>query len=103
MVEPTAVRASGEVDVGSLQPIFLQLAPADIALLKFVFESYEGVGVVRTLDRRAATVVALISRDFLADAWGIIADLQQRIGCRVIEAPDEAGEDWLLRLLQAAG
>ncbi len=102
MDAPTADRTGGATAVGGLQPIFLQLAPTDIALLKFVFESYEGVGIVRTLDRRAATVVALVSHDFLADAWGIIEDLQGRIDCRVIEAPREAGEDWLLRLLQKA-
>lgn len=101
MNDPVANRAADRAEVGGLQPIFLQLAPVDIALLKFVFESYEGVGIVRTLDRRAATVVALVSRDFLADAWGIIEDLQRRIDCRVIAAPREAGEDWLLRVLQA--
>ncbi|MGD9765344.1 MAG: DUF4911 domain-containing protein [Candidatus Binatia bacterium] len=86
-------------DIGGLVPIFLRLHPVDIAMVKFVFESYEGVGIVRTLDRRAATIVALTSRDFLRDAWAIIADLQQRIACEVIEAPADAGEDWLLQLL----
>lgn len=86
-------------DVGGLEPIFLRVAPIDIALVKFVFESYEGVGIVRTLDRRAAVIVALISRDFLADAHGIIADLQTRIACEVIPAPAEAGDDWLLAVM----
>jgi hypothetical protein len=62
-----------------LIPIFLRLAAVDIALVKFVFESYEEVAVVRTLDRRAAVIVALVSEDFLAVARGILADLQTRI------------------------
>lgn len=86
-------------DVGGLEPIFLRVAPIDIALVKFIFESYEGVGIVRTLDRRAAVIVALVSRDFLADARGIIADLQGRIACEVIPAPPGAGDDWLLALM----
>lgn len=86
-------------DVGGLEPIFLRVAPVDIALVKFLFESYEGVGIVRTLDRRAATVVALVSRDFRAAADGIIADLQTRIACTVVPPPPDAGEDWLLALL----
>jgi hypothetical protein len=94
---------SSMADVGGLEPIFLRVAPTDIALVKFVFESYEGVGIVRTLDRHAALVVALVSRDFLADAWGIVADLQQRIECAVVAAPPEAGEDWLLALMQDEG
>ncbi len=89
--------------VGGLEAIFLRVAPVDIALVKFVFESYEGVGIVRTLDRRAATVVALVSRDFLADAHGIIADLQARIGCAIVPPPPDAGEDWLLALLTDQG
>ena len=94
---------TGSSDVGGLEPIFLRVAPVDIALVKFVFESYEGVGIVRTLDRHAALIVALISRDFLADAWGIVADLQARIDCAVVEAPPDAGEDWLLALMKEEG
>ena len=94
---------TGSSDVGGLEPIFLRVAPVDIALVKFVFESYEGVGIVRTLDRHAALIVALISRDFLADAWGIVADLQARIDCAVVEAPPDAGEDWLLALMKDEG
>jgi len=86
-------------DVGGLEPIFLRLAPGDIALVKFVFESYEDVAVVRTLDRHAATIVALVSRDFVADAHAIIADLQARVALEVIGTPAAAGEDWLMRLL----
>ena len=48
-------------------PIYLRLPPREIAYVKFVFESYETVAVVRTLDRRAATLVVLVVPDF-ADA-----------------------------------
>jgi hypothetical protein len=83
----------------TLIPIFLRLAPIDIALVKFVFESYEGVGIVRTIDRHAATIVALISPDFLDVAHAILADLQARIALEEIPPPPGAGEDWLLPLL----
>jgi hypothetical protein len=86
-----------------LQPIFLRLAPADIALVKFLFESYEGVGIVRTLDRRAAIIVALISHDFLDVARGIIDSLHEQIAIEEIPPPPDAGEDWLLRLLWERG
>ncbi len=49
-------------------PIYLSLPPREIAYVKFVFESYEGVAVVRTLDRRAATLVVLAVPDFEACA-----------------------------------
>jgi hypothetical protein len=82
-----------------LEPIYLRVAPVDIALVKFLFESYEGVAIVRTVDRRAAIIVALVSRDFLAVARSILADLTTRIAIDEIPAPEGAGEDWLLRLL----
>jgi Domain of unknown function (DUF4911) len=83
-----------------LEPIFLRVAPLDIALLKFVFESYEGVAIVRTIDRRAATIVALVSRDFLTVARGILDDLHGRIAVEEIPPPPEAEGDWLLRVLE---
>jgi hypothetical protein len=82
-----------------LERIYLRVAPVDIALVKFLFESYEGVAIVRTVDRRAAIIVALVSRDFLAVARSILADLTTRIAIDEIPAPEGAGEDWLLRLL----
>lgn len=82
-----------------LIPIFLRLAAVDIALVKFVFESYEEVAVVRTLDRRAAVIVALVSEDFLPVARGILADLQTRIPLAEIPRPTDAGEDWLLAIM----
>lgn len=87
------------MSASELEPIFLRVAPVDIALVKFVFESYESVAVVRTLDRRAATIVALVSPDFLADARAIIADLQQRIALTVVDPPAGAGDDWLLAVI----
>jgi len=82
-----------------LTPIFLRLAPADIALVKFLFESYEGVAICRTVDRRAAIIVALVSSDFLAAAHAILDDLRSSVAVEEIPPPSDAGEDWLLRLL----
>lgn len=86
-----------------LEPIFLRLPPRDIALVKFLFESYEGVAVVRTLDADAAIIVALVSRDFLEVARGILASLHESITIEEIERPREAREDWLLRILWREG
>lgn len=86
--------------IGGLEPIYLRLAPIDIALVKFLFESYEGVAIVRTIDRRAAVIVVLASRDFLSVARAILTDLRTRITLEEIPPPPDAGEDWLLRLLE---
>src|SRR5436309_2644887 len=49
--------------VTDVVPIYLALPPREIAYVKFVFESYEGVAVVRTLDRHAAHLVVLVAPD----------------------------------------
>lgn len=80
----------------SIVPVYLAVSPPDIAAVKFVFESYEEVGVVRTLDRHAALIVVLVVPDFLATAEAIVAELERDYDVRRIPVPPEAAEDWLL-------
>jgi len=77
-------------------PLFIEVAPRDIALLKFLFESYEGVAVVRTLDRHEAVIVALVSADFIDVARGMLDSLRGGIDFREIPRPEAAADDWLL-------
>lgn len=77
-------------------PIFLRLDPRDIALAKFLFESYEEVGLVRTLDRRKAIIVVLAVPDFLEPCRAIVEDLHRMIACEEIPRPPGAGDDWLV-------
>jgi phosphoribosylformylglycinamidine (FGAM) synthase-like enzyme len=86
----------------SMHLLYLQLAPADIALVKFLFESYEGVGIVRTVDRRAAIIVVLVVEDFLPVARAIVRELQMQIACTEIDAPPLDADDWLMREISAA-
>ena len=76
-------------------PIHLLVPRHEIAYVKFVIESYEGVAVTRTLDRHAALVVVLVAPDFLDDARRIIAALEAEGACQEIEAPTGAGVDVL--------
>ena len=68
-------------------PIFLRVPRKEIAYVKFVFESYEGVAVVRTLDRRAATLVVLAVPDFEAQARAIVRALAGEAGCEETGPP----------------
>lgn len=81
----------------SIVPFYLAVAPPDIAAVKFAFESYEGVGIVRTLDRSAAIVVVMVVPDFVAAAGQIVAWLEGAFGVRRVTAPPEAADDPLLR------
>lgn len=85
----------------AIHALYLKLQPEDIALVKFLFESYEGVGIVRTADRHAAVIVVLVVDDFLAVAREILIDLQRTIACTEVEAPQGEADDWLMREVKA--
>jgi len=76
-------------------PIYLRVSRHEIAYVKFVIESYEGVAVTRTLDRHAATVVVLAAPDLVQDARRIIDALAAEGACREIEWPADAEIDVL--------
>jgi hypothetical protein len=76
-------------------PIYLRLLPREIAYVKFVFESYEAVAVVRTLDRHAALLVVLAAPDFERDAREIVRALVAEGACEETTAPPDFDGDWL--------
>jgi uncharacterized protein DUF4911 len=76
--------------VSDVIAIHLRLPPHEIAYVKFIFESYEGIGLVRTLDRRAAHLVVLAVPDFEAQVRAVIAALVAEGAC----TPSEAPADW---------
>jgi len=84
-----------------ISPIYLRLPPADIAYVKFLFESYEGVGIVRTVDPRAALIVVLVVDDFLAVAREIVRELCRTLACEETAAPAIEPDDWLMREIDA--
>jgi len=81
--------------VDDVIPICLALPPREIAYVKFVFESYEGVAVVRTLDRHAARLVVLAVPDFLAQARAVVESLVAEGVCRECAPPAGFTGDWL--------
>lgn len=76
-------------------PILLRLPRAEIAFVKFVFESYEGIAICRTLDRHEARIVVLAVPDFLEDVRAVVASMIAEAGCEVIPYTPTGGEDWL--------
>lgn len=83
----------------NLIEIFLEIHPRDIAYLKFVIESYEGVGIVRTVNQQMAIVDLLVVEDSMQIARSILASLQQEVSLVEISRPPDIGEDWLLQEL----
>jgi len=102
---PDSRRAGGVAGepVGSVVAIAMRVARQDIAYVKFLFESYEGVGIVRTIDRRAAVIVVLVVPDFLPAPRAIVAELRGQIDCEEVPLPAVDTDDWLMREIDADG
>lgn len=76
--------------------IYLETPPENIAYVKFIFESYEEVGIIRTLDRRKAVLVLLAMPDFIEVARQIVAAIQKEIPLREVSRPADAADDWFM-------
>jgi len=80
----------------NLIAIYLEICPQDIAYVKFVLESYEEVGIIRTIDRKKAVIVLLAVEDFVEAARAIVKSLQQEITLIEIPPPPDLSDDWLM-------
>jgi Domain of unknown function (DUF4911) len=84
-----------------LRDIYLETLPEHIAYVKFIFESYEEVGIIRTVDRKKAIIVLLAMGDFLDTARSILDALQREVPLVEIPRPADVGDDWFMAELAA--
>jgi hypothetical protein len=80
----------------NLIAIYLEICPQDIAYIKFILESYEEVGIIRTIDRKKAIIVLLALEDFVETARAIVKSLQQEITLIEVPPPPDLSDDWLM-------
>lgn len=85
-----------------LREIYLEIAPEHIAYIKFIFESYEEIGIIRTVDRKKAIIVLLAMTDFVDTARQIIESLKQDIPLAEIPRPADLTDDWFMLELAEA-
>lgn len=83
-----------------LELIYLETPPQNIAYVKFIFESYEEVGIIRTVDRKKAVIVLLAMRDFVETARRILESLQKDIPLREIAPTPAIADDWFMTELR---
>ena len=79
-----------------LHEIYLEIPPEHIAYIKFIFESYEEVGIIRTVERKKAVIVLLAMHDFLDTAREILESLKQDIPFAEIHRPADLTDDWFM-------
>ncbi len=79
-----------------LREIYLETLPEHIAYVKFIFESYEEVGIIRTVDCKKAIIVLLAMGDFLDTARSILDAIQREVPIVEIPRPADVGDDWFM-------
>ena len=84
-----------------MQAIYLEIAAEDIAYIKFIFESYEEVGIIRTVEKKRAVIALLAMDDFIDAARAILAAIEKEIPLREIPRPAEIEDDWFMVELAA--
>lgn len=76
--------------------IYLEIQPEHIAYVKFVVESYEEIGLIRTVDRKKAVIVFLAMHDFLATARQVLDSIKRDVPIIEITRPADMTDDWFM-------
>jgi hypothetical protein len=79
-----------------LQLTYLEVPPEHIAYVKFIFESYEEIGIIRTVERHKAIIVLLAMPDFADIARDILQSIKKDVPLREIPRPADTQDDWLM-------
>ena len=70
--------------------IYLRLRREDIAYLKFIIESYEGMAVVRTRDPSEAVVELMVAPGWEKVVEEVLTGLQKEIPMEFLSNPKES-------------
>lgn len=81
---------------GAYTLFFCKIPSPNIALLKFTLESYEGLGVLRTLNRKTGEVVILAPEDSREAIAELLESCKDDYQIQILTAPQSMNEDWLL-------
>ncbi len=98
---PASNSLSKPAEIDDVIPYFLKLPTENIVVLKFLLESYEGFGELRTLNREKGEVVILAAPDLLEELQAVLASAIDITQHREIAVPQSCKDDWLLSELLA--
>lgn len=69
--------------------IYLELRTEDIVIVKLIVEAHEGIGVLRTIDRKRALIVVMVAADMEHDARAMLASLRDQVPWVEVPKPPE--------------
>ena len=94
---------SYSADPMDVHEIYLQVRRPDIAYIKFIVESYELLGIIRTVDTEKAVIALLVLEDSLQLAREVLAAVADEVDIEEIPRPADIGDDWLLGEIATTG
>ena len=86
--------------MSDFSPIFLKLPPDNIVALKFILESYEGIGILRPLDPATGEGVGLSLEDTKDTVLAVVESVAKDLDLRIIPKPQSVEGDWLFSSLE---
>ena len=67
--------------------IYLEIPPAEIVFIKHIIEAHEGIGVLRTIDRKRAVIVLMVAADMEKHARAILDSLRDQLPWKELPGP----------------
>jgi hypothetical protein len=64
--------------------LYLEIAPSKVVLFQAIFESYEGLATVRTVDKDGCLVCLLTNQDMLGECLKVLDSVREELGWRVV-------------------
>ncbi|PLX71780.1 MAG: DUF4911 domain-containing protein [Desulfuromonas sp.] len=68
---------------------YFQVARREIAYLRFILESYDGLAFMRTIDRQVGLIEISAPAQRQQQAWALVAALSEETGLTEVAAPRE--------------
>ena len=87
--------------LGEFIGVYLNIPPENIALLKAILESYDELGIVRTIDKKRGDIVILSLEDMRTDLENLLASLSAELKLTPLDTPIDLGDDWFLSEVDA--
>ena len=87
MEESFMADKSDVINYDDVYRIVIKVRREDIVYLNGIFESYDNLAVIRTIDRWESLVEILASPYFVADVKKILDELKKEIQLEIIEEP----------------
>ena len=89
------------MELGSIWPdrldpvgcaLYLQVKRADIVYLSALFEGYDGLGIIKTVDEEHGIVCVLTTAGVLDGCLGLLEGISAEIPWRIVERPTNLDE-----------